>query len=224
MRKISKTRYVSAALLTFLIFFFGLLLGFFFENVRISKMYEELQVKKIEFTDLNLQNKYIDYLSDSSNCDAMYGLYYKSMEDLDDKRIQLENYYNMAKIKTDEYLNLKKEYTISSLEYWLLAEKLKNQCNSDYSIILYFYGTEQQCEKCDDQGVHLSYIKKMLNDKVLVFALDSNMKGTIDLLKETLDVKSLPTVIINDKKFNYINNVEILDELCSKYNYSVCYT
>ncbi|MFW6046208.1 MAG: hypothetical protein ACOCP4_00155 [Candidatus Woesearchaeota archaeon] len=222
MREVKKTRYFFAAILTILIFAFGLLLGFYLENVRISEMYEELKVEKIEFSDLELQDRYVNFLGKKGQCDRLYQIFYDSMSELDDKRIRLENYFDMSQVKTEEYNTLKREYTISSLNYWILSQQIKEYCDGDFGIILYFYGDDTQCPSCSDMGTHLTYIKRLLESNVLIFSLDSNLEGTVQTLKKVYDVKDYPTLIINEEKYGYMNNREILEKLCEEGNYEEC--
>ncbi len=223
MRDVKKTRYVFAALLTIFIFAFGLLLGFFVENARISEMYEELQVEKIEFSDLELQNRYVSYLAERGQCDRLYRVFYESMSDLDDKQIRLENYFDMAQVKEEEYQRLKREYTISSLNYWILSQKIKDYCGGDFGIILYFYGDDTQCPRCDDMGTHLTYIKRLLESDVLIFSLDSNLEGTVQTLRRVYGVEEYPTLVINENVYEgYMNNQEILDILCQEGEFDEC--
>ena len=104
------------------------------------------------------------------------------------------------------------------INYYILAEKIKRACGN-MNVILYFYGDKKRCPSCQDEGVHLTYVKEKLKDNVLIFALDTSREGPIKLLMQKFDVqhRELPVLVINDNITGFKTNQEIFKML----NYSL---
>lgn len=67
----------------------------------------------------------------------------------------------------------------------------------------------------------MTYLKKRLDDKLLIFALDSQYEDEpmIDILKTRYSVSIYPTLIIGDVKYEgYTAKDDILNEICAHYN------
>jgi thiol-disulfide isomerase/thioredoxin len=221
-RKISFLRHFFVFILTVMIFVIGIYIGGQVENMRVEKLYDDLMENNLDFKNLQTEINYIDFLLSNSNfennsCDQIKGAYFTSIRNLDDARLKLENYINFAKIKEEEFYRLKNQYLGTQINYYILAKNINDFCG-DLNIILYFYGDKKKCPSCEDQGVHLTYVKQKLKDNVLIFALDTQRNGPIDLLKQRFDInnKELPVLIINDKEYGFLTNEEIFKIL----NYS----
>ena len=98
----------------------------------------------------------------------------------------------------------------------MLANRISNLCNSNLNTILFFYAEKDKCKECEDQGVHLNYVKQKLGDDVLIFSLDSQKEGPTQLLKQKygIDTNNLPAVIVNEEKLGFSNNRIIFNKLC----------
>jgi len=212
--RVRKSRYIAAFIITALIFFFGFLLGYSFKNMRGDALDNALNEQNIEYSNLLLQYQYISELEEEENCAFLNNVFQESLQRLNLNSELLQTYGNQKKLKQDDYSKLRQQYTISQIDYWLLARKLKNSCNLDYSIILYFFNDEENCPSCEDQGIHLDYVKRKLQDDVLIFALDGSEEGIVSLLKTNYDVVDYPTLIINERKFGFTHNQGILAESC----------
>lgn len=220
MRKISKEKYVIAAFLTAGIFLLGLFLGFVIEGKRVSYIQSVSEEQRLDFSSLQLQYAYIDQLNRDKDCNAVIKTSEKYLENLEATRIKLETYTDNSKLNQRDFDILKREYIIAQLNYWLLAKKTKDLCNSDSVSILYFFSTEDKCPNCDQQAFILTYLKKIFKEKLLIFALDSEYTGEsmLDILKNRYDVVTFPTLIIEEKKLeSLVSKDKILKEICPRY-------
>jgi len=216
-KKINILRYISVLILTIMIFTIGIFIGTSVEEARIKNLYNQLSDQNLDYQNLITENNYIDYLLSENNfnktnsCKIIKGSYYASIVSLDNSRLKLENYINQGKVKLEEFSRLKSFYTNLQINYWITANKINMVCDSNLNSILYFYGDKKKCPSCEDQGIHLNYVKQKLNDNVLIFSIDVNKKGVVDLLKQKYQIneRELPIIIINNKIYNFKTNDEI---------------
>lgn len=224
MRKhINWLRHLSILVLTIIIFILGIFIGINVEQMRVSTLYTQLQEQELSYQTLITESNYINYIvslkgqSDEVSCDIIKRLYYTSIHNLDESRIKLENYENAGRVKVEEYKRLKKHYANVQITYWMLANKINSICKENMNTILFFYAEKKICPSCEDQGIHLSYVKQKLKDDVLIFSFDALNEGASRLLMQKYDIrlKDLPVLIINEQKYNYSTNSEIFKILCN---------
>ena len=221
-KQISWLRHLSILFLTIVIFTIGVLIGGNVEEMRVQNLYTQLQEQDLDYQSLLTEMQYIDYVvglkeqGDNVSCVLIEGAYYTSIQNLDNSRIKLENYINSGSVKTEEFSRLKDHYSNIQINYWILANKVNNLCGNNMNPILYFYAEDEICPQCQDQGVHLSYVKQRLGDDVLIFSLDSERSGAIRLLAQKYDIysKGVPAIVIDEEVYGYSNNKRIFEILC----------
>ncbi|MCA9486223.1 MAG: hypothetical protein H6500_00420 [Candidatus Woesearchaeota archaeon] len=222
-RKINLLRHLSVFLLSILIFTLGIFIGGDVEELRVQSLYTQLQEQDLAYQNVVTEGNFLDYLvsqreagDPTISCEKLKGSYYTSLSTLEDSRIKLENYINSAKVKDEEYARLKSHYSNVQINYWILAKRISKLCDSSLHTILYFYGDEKICPECEDQGVHLSYVKEKLEDEILIFSLDSQKGGPISLLGQeySLSSENLPLLVIDDETYSFKTNDEVFSILC----------
>jgi len=231
-KKISVIRHIGVLLLTIMIFTVGIFIGTSVEQARVENLYDQISEQSLEYQNLITETNYLNYLIENNdndnnnifinstnvennlsiiNCNMIKQTYYSSLLNLDNSRLKLENYINQGKVESDEFRRLKAYYFNLEIDYWMIANKMNSICNSNFNSILYFYGDKKKCPSCEDQGVHLDYVKQKLKDDILIFSLDSEREGPINLLIKQYKVneRELPVLIINNKIYSFKTNSEI---------------
>jgi hypothetical protein len=222
MRKINKRFYGLAGVITIIIFLFGLSLGILIESERVDYVEGNRNHEKVEYESLQVQYLYLSYLSTSGreeSCGAFTATLNQYIKRTDDTRLKLEDYIAKGNVYTEEFRFLKREYVQSQMNYWILARKTKELCKTDYVTVLYFHSTD--CPDCKSQGYVLDYMKKLFDDRLLVFAFDSNFteEPMIDLLKNTYHVEKTPTVIIEEDSYaGFVSKDALMKSVCAKYD------
>jgi len=213
-KRIQKSKYIIAFMITFLLFMSGVLLGLNFQYKRAQSLDSAVGDIKQSYSSVLIQYQYMQQLEEEKDCTALNLLFQSALEELNVKRERLEIYDNQDKLDKADFAKLRSSYTVSQLNYWLLAKKLKSLCEFDYSIILYFFDEPEDCGDCEDQGIHLDYVKKLLEEDVLIFALNGNEDGMVSLLKQKYGVTYYPLLIIDEEKHDFKTNKEILEMIC----------
>jgi len=193
--KVKFVRHIGVLFLTVIIFVVGILIGGDVEQLRVQNLYTQLQEQDLDYQNILTEGDYIDYLvtqkeaGKNVSCDTIKGAYYTSIGNLDDSRLKLEGYINTAKVKEVEYGRLKDHYANLQINYWIAAKRISGLCEDKINTILYFFAEDKkECPACEDQGVHLSYVKQKLGDDVMIFNLNAQDIGATFLIGQQYEV------------------------------------
>jgi len=223
MREMSKRRYLMAFILTAAIFFLGFFFGFLMDLQRTDFFQVMNEQNKLNIQSLQLQNELVQTGMSPDKCAGLRYLFDNNIADLERNRERIELYSQQANVAKDDFDNLKRQYTISQLNFFLLSKKLEESCplSVDFVRVLYFYSTEEKCPKCEDQANVLNYYKRQLQQKILIFALDETFEQepAIKLLKESYGITEYPSIVVEDATYyGFISQDTLGDIFCSNVN------
>jgi hypothetical protein len=219
-RRISKQKYLIAFAIAGTIFIIGILVGVLTSNERVRYLEEIGVEQRLDYESIQVQYLYISDLAEEKNCPVLTSTFETTVLLLERSRERLEDYLRQATVDRDQYEILKRDYTLAELKYWLLSKKVKTLCERDIVTVLYLYSDEKTCPDCAKQGMVLTYLKKIFEDKLLVFSLDSdfNKEPMIMILKESFNVTVNPTLVIDDETYQgFMDRDDLLAEVCSRY-------
>lgn len=216
-RKISVQRIVLAFLLTTSIFIIGLFVGLSLTSERMTYLEGIAYTQRLDYNSLQLQELYLSVGVDNMSCTTIRHILDTSLTSVADAQSKIDTY--MKDSKEDGYVNIKRDYTIAQIRYWLLNQKIKQSCNSEDVSILYFYSNDQ-CVECGAQGTILSYLKQKLGDRLLVFSIDNDfiLEPMVGIIKQTYNITKVPSVVIGDKAFDRLmTKDQLLEQVCELY-------
>ncbi|MAG61050.1 hypothetical protein CL619_04645 [archaeon] len=205
-RKISTDKYVIAGVLTLLIFSLGLCMGVILEEERYNWAEEINQEQDVEYLSLQLQYLFLTNLPNSdgnssiNSCAVLTTSLQESVNDLSDSLAKIVEYEEANSLPDEEFVLLKRRYTLDNIRYWLLTKQATDKCQMDFVTILYFYN--EDCKDCPSQGTVLSYYKAILEDGLLVFPIDQDLSIEEPLVKILLSLYNIdvnPSIVINDE-------------------------
>ncbi|MEM5815284.1 MAG: hypothetical protein QXD89_02240 [Candidatus Aenigmatarchaeota archaeon] len=202
MGKIDTKIYLKAALLTFLVFLTGIIIGWYLDENRIRFFSFKLEELQIDFSNLILEQTL--YRSFNFSKEELCFFYKEKTPKLAEEAGKLGNYLEgfreTTKFKLEELELLKNKYFITNLQLWIYIKDLREKCGYNVTTILFFYTSKERCNDCIAQGIVLNRYKRENPDKFMIFALDSDSKiGIISTLKYYFNITVLPTTIINEK-------------------------
>lgn len=201
------------------IFTLGLLLGVVIESKRLDYMSTDARIQDVNYESLQLQYVYLSTLTGNDSCNAFSATLNSYIHDLEVNRVRLQKYIEGSTAYSDEFDLLKREYTLSQINYWILSKRSRELCSTDLVTVLYFH-SEECGDDCTNQGFILDYLKRVFGDKLLIFAFDTGFKEEpmIDILKQTYNVTETPTVVIEDVKLvGFQSKQDLMDDVCSLY-------
>ncbi len=217
-RKISTGKFVLAIIVTVAIFALGLLLGLVVEGKRVNYAAQLYQTHAVNFISSQLQYDYLLSLKDQDSCPTIYAGLDANLVNLDWTRQKLERYSQDSQISEEEFELLRRQYALEQLRYWFLAGHVKDLCKSGAVRIIYFYSDGEVCPGCEQQAFVLTYLKKKLGEKVLIFSLDERMdEPLIKLLKQQYKVSKYPALIMEEEKVdsdNFVSKAKLLEMIC----------
>lgn len=194
-KRADSVKYVAAISIATLIFFTGLVLGNFTANQKIDQLDKFEQQLRADSLALELQ---YDILSESP-CGAInQSTLTDELYELGSKLTFMENSLG---IDDPDVIRLKEYYSTLQIRHWLLAKQEKEECNPDIHLIMYFYSNEENgCEKCDEQGYALTYLRKD-NQNIRTYAFDNEIDNVaLNTLKQIyFESNEFPVLVLNEK-------------------------
>ncbi|MBD3312293.1 hypothetical protein GF352_02435 [archaeon] len=185
-------------IITTLVFIVGI-----FSGITISKNKMTTIDSKITDFEENMNSIELGVLisdalkNETLSCKYLQGKLNETQSLLSELGEQVVQYESQSKIGDEAYKEVKKRYNAVRTQYWLMLEKLKNQCSNNYTTILYFYRTETPCPACRDQGVILTHLTTN-NPDIYVVSVDADEDLLlIQMIKEAYNVNSTPTIVID---------------------------
>ncbi|MDD5331772.1 MAG: conjugal transfer protein TraF [Candidatus Nanoarchaeia archaeon] len=221
-RSLRKRRYLFAFLITAAIFLIGMLVGYSFNIQKENSLNEVMSNQRMDYDSLQLQYAFIDVMKNNGMCDGISETLSKSVSDLEELRVRIENYNKDDRFSMVDYQNLKRDYLLAQIKYWLLDKQSKEICRRDSVSILYFYTNE--CADCETQSYVLTYLKELFGERLLVFSIDSEFKEEplVDILLKTYGVNEFPTLVIEEKSHSgLLESDGLKEEVCSYFKDSV---
>ena len=216
-RKISKRRMTFAFMLTCFIFLIGLLVGYTLTLERTDYLENIGYKQKLDYESLQLQSLYIDLSASNASCSIFNNILETSLNDVGSAQAKIDMYMKESSEKS--YTELKRNYILAQMRYWLLNKRIKESCPPEHVSILYFYSNEE-CVECGAQGTILNYLKEKLKDKLLVFSLDADFiqEPMVTILKQTYNITKIPSLVIEDETFNkLVGKEDLIQEICNYY-------
>tara|TARA_Y100000310_G_C20697161_1_gene826497 strand:- start:3143 stop:3841 length:699 start_codon:yes stop_codon:yes gene_type:complete len=219
-KKLNAKRHLVALILTLAFFTIGILIGSMVTNQRIDYLQGASSQQNIDFESLQTQYLYVSLMKDNNSCQVVEETFKANVENLEDTRKQLEEFIKKSQINQEAYTLLKREYVIAQFRYWLLAESTKEVCNRDLVTLFYFFSNPQNCDDCNNQGIILTYLKKIFNDKLLIFSFDAELENEpiIPILKKVYNVTEFPTIILENERYNGLQEKDMLfEQICEHF-------
>ena len=216
-RKISRGKFALAFVLTSFIFLIGLLVGYTLTAERTGYLEDVAYKQKLDYESLQLQSLYLDLNANNASCLIFNNILETSLSDVGNAQAKIDLYILESSKKS--YTELKRDYLLAQIRYWLLNERIKENCKSEHVSILYFYSNED-CVECGAQGIILSYLKEKLKDHLLVFSIDADFidEPMIKILTQTYNITKIPSIVIGDNVFEeLIGKDNLTQEICSHY-------
>ncbi len=109
-----------------------------------------------------------------------------------------------------EFRRLKKYYSLLEIKDFILLQKIQSKCDADIHYVLYFYSSDAECKRCQEQGFALMRLLKE-RDNLRVYNFDYNMSlSALDTLKKLYSVTpDLPALVIDGELYGFTQYEEL---------------
>ncbi|MSR78652.1 MAG: hypothetical protein EXS59_00695 [Candidatus Taylorbacteria bacterium] len=198
-------KYLYAFLITSAIFGTALYLGNFFSNKKIDSL--KSTENKIALDILSSETQYA-LLGELSCPDARGTALSQELNMLGEKLDFGEERFGTD---NDDFLTLKKHYSLLEIKDYLLMKKLRS-CPKPPITILYFYTND--CSDCDRTGYVLTRLR---NDypELRVYSFDHNLDlSALRTLESIYEIKdTFPVLVIKNKPYSGFKTIEEMKKL-----------
>jgi len=213
-----------ASVTTIILYFLGILTGYFVQIKILSRTQEELEKVREEFYDYNqnlenvqLEQLYLTTHQGELSCKILVS----TIEEMNNNLAyfwsrlpsKLEVYEKYSEVQP-EYLKLKRDYTLLSIRTWLLSLDVKEKCGEEIIPALYFYSRD--CDDCIEQSYVLDNLKKN-NPNFSAFIVDFNLdEPIVKIIKNVYNVTEVPSFVINERLYSGYQDLGKMEKIVSR--------
>ena len=201
-------------MITLIIFSAGLLLGLYLDNIRSNEVYDELRNYELNTESYLVEQAFWDAF-DINDCSMAEKRLNSISTELVELGYYLNSYETKSIFKDKEFEYLAQRYFLLEIKGYILITELKEECNLQNDVILYFYNPDDDSSEL--QGYVLDHLVKQSNGTLDVFSINKDFDDpAIKSLVIYYNVTTSPTLIINGKVkegyTNYSGIQKIIDE------------
>ena len=220
--------FIGAGVLTILLFIVLQYFGVFFESKREDTVTENMDQVLADFEDIEASYYLMDYLSyRNDSCDAILNqLNYQESKlwDLDKK---IGDYRDAVRDfgGEDFYLKEKRRLNLREVIYLSMLERVRQECNNNRTVILYYYGNCKSDPACGEQGFVLSYFNNFISNQTTILSFDGDRDiPAVNTLMKAYNVTQYPCLVIEGHTHCGLKNREELKTLLCTYSpyLSIC--
>lgn len=198
--------YITAFILTTLIFIFGILIGHQFTAAKLNQLDGLQQELHARTLGAELQT----LLLTEFPCTSFNSTLTEELFDVGSKLDYMEG--QLGK-NNKEVLSLKEYYSLLEIRHWLLLRLAKDRCGTGYDLVLYFYSNLGDCGACEQQGSVLSTLHKKY-PRLNIYSFDLNIPNpALQTVKRIFGITKAPALVANNKVIDGFRNKNQLEEL-----------
>ena len=125
-RKLSKRNLIIAAVLTFMFFSMGILLGVILSEKRVESLQGVAVSQKMDYESVQLQTLFLEESVGADKCLIVSKAMDSHLQTLSETGDKIEGYIQSSQVSGESYDEVKREYILAQLKYWLLAKKQRS--------------------------------------------------------------------------------------------------
>lgn len=209
--------YLIVAIITSVVFFSGIYIGIILSREKISVLAVDVKQFGESLQETELTMLFLSTIGGNQSCELLQSQMNKLAAQSDETARKVIFYETEERLRLEDYPALKKQYMLTVLKHWLYFERMKKDCVTNATTVLYFY-SNVNCPSCGDQGTTLSYLKQKYDDALMVFPVDYDTDlSMIKMLGQTYGFSNLtvPVMVIDGKKYEgFIAKTELQQILC----------
>lgn len=208
-----KSYYVDALKVGIIIIVGLLLINYFIDQKRITKLNEDFLDYSWQMQDSKLFLLFSQFI-EKDDLNSYCSILEQRLGQIIDRNSQFltkMQEYEKVNVLSNDYQKLKKSFSLGHLELFFYYVDFKEKCKSDMHYILYFYPESVDCMDCKVQADVLNNVRDSCNN-VFIFALPSNSDvDIIKLINTKYNITSTPSIIVDGtKRFEGITNKDTI--------------
>ena len=200
--------YLTAAFFSLLLYMIGVMSGLFIEKSMASYTEAQVYLLQRQLENLQLEYAYLSIIGKDLTCEQLSSLVGASTQEVWELGRELND-------DDPRFEELRRDYALLSTKAWILNSYVKDRCETDVVVLLYFYSIP--CEDCIQQGYILDELRSEYKDKVLVFVLNSNLdEPIVNTLKIAYDIQETPAIVIGENTYLSLRDKTELRDLINQ--------
>jgi hypothetical protein len=205
----TQTIFWRSILISIAIFGAGLLFGLYLDNLRSDEVYDELRTNELSTESYLVEQTFWDTF-EMNDCELAEKRLNSISTELAELGMYLNSYEKKSLFKDQEFEYLAHRYFLLEIKGYILYNQLKDNCNLQNDVILYFYSPEDSSSEM--QGYVLDRLVQKSNNTIDIFSINKDFEGdpAIESLMIYYNVTISPTLVINEKiKEGYTSYAEL---------------
>jgi hypothetical protein len=198
----TKHAFWQALVFTIIIFFLGIVIGFFFEVSRSNQISNTIYNSEVNLLDQQLRTRTISDFNVS--CSISTSSLFAFADTIYLEAQQLDAYDSASNLATTLDI-LYRRYDLMRVLLWSESTEIRTRCHKDFhtAVYLYTYHTADLTTKAE-QTVYsriLEDIKSKHGSDLLLIPIATDMNLTsVDVLLSSYNITSTPAVLIDEKR------------------------
>jgi hypothetical protein len=195
-----KNVFLKAAIITAAVFIIGIYVGFVLDSMRVEDVKERITEIDNLWNDVRLMQSYIQKFSNRTDyCGFLLQENLKVGDKIYDEGLKVEEYENTNRFASDLIIE-KTRYALLDLQFWINSIDLKEQCNGNYSTVIYFYSQYNRTPEQNFQDRVLWDLKQKCGSKIIYITFPADIGiTTIEVIKNIYGIESVPSILINEE-------------------------
>lgn len=198
--KSQKYIFLYALILTFIVFNFGIFMGYMLESSRIEKINTLYLETETELLDQITQKNAMEILN--LDCDLLVNENIKFGDKIFEEALVIQEYEDANRIN-DNIKFQHKRFDLLRALFWVNSIKITQKCSPDYHNIVYFYQyNNPSLEQESKQKFFSNLLRDLKEEKggeiMLIPIAADNEIPSINLLINKYNIEELPTILIDE--------------------------
>lgn len=215
---ISKKRrniiFLEAAILTFVIYLFALILNGYLDDKRVEQLDYEMINASIEFDNMIIAQNFYEKFN-STNCDKQKDFINNNFKNLKLIGSDLNNFGQLFLEKNNELSLIKqREYFLKELSLYGFMYNYNQMCENETIVpLIYFFNSKNT--NLDKQSLILEQFSRNYENETIIFSFDINYNDEplLNLIKNKYNITFSPFIIIGNKTTRNLNNQNLIVDL-----------
>jgi len=222
----NKKIFIAAGVITIMLFLSIYSLNVFLNTQRERVVVDRMEDILDEYQEIQALTLMADVFGREMSCLSLENTLLHMDKTLWDTGVRIDRYREATeKFITDPfYLRQKEKFNRNEVIYFTMLQNMKQWCEFNQTIILYFYRKKEECPDCDAQSFVLTDLNKEIDQELAIFSFDSNLDlPSVNTLELFFNITSYPCIVVEgNTKCGLYGKKDLIDVICDSKNISLC--
>ena len=223
---IKKNIFVYAAIITVLLLLLIYWLNFYFNSLREDDVVDRMEEILDEYQEIQALSLMNDVFGGNITCLSLENTLSYMDKTLWDTGIKIDRYREATEQFSIDpfYQDQKRKFNRNEIIYFSMLKRMKDQCEFNQTVILYFYKKKEDCPDCDAQAFVLTDLNREIDPEIAIFSFDSNLDlASTRTLGLFYNITHFPCIVVEENAYCGLKDKnQVVDILCGYRGHSIC--